>query len=756
MTQREKDEFLEAYNQIHESLMRFCIVKSRGIMDPKDLANDTLLVGLENYSKLKEKKALLSYLFTTANRICLNKIRRQKFEGYYDEKAVNRLEDSQSDSATKVDIHFLYDALDQLPALQKEAIILFEISDLPLKEIMVIQNSGESAVKQRIKRGREKLAELLREKERKKIALLAATFFTSQAFGMTNLNLYFQAVKDLPLPLSQAQAASTITGYSAMGSAINASATKLSTVVLKKIGLGVVVGAIGVATILGFTQSNKPEDSTKAVISSLDEIGDSEESNDNFSNRVEKLLGNNPSGEEKTIKEQEMVSQGLNNNPIFDEFNDENLKFSAEESETSALLTAPKQPGIKLEGNTFSMENIEQIRIDNLGDNIEVKTWNRNEVQVIAHYIVEAKTPEDEAFIRSRLAFSAEKNGAILVLKSAFCDVSRSSIGFGKNKLNTIDFGNGKKIKYKTIESNYTVMVPASANLNLIGHYKTFAIPDMAGNLTADFYETQFTSGSIAGEGKVKLHYSKATMGNFSELDLTVFEGTATFKNAEMFTLNGKYATVTAENVQGSEINLFESKFTANLYRGALKADIKYSSLHFLKSELAASSIEAFESKIEIPTFKNLEVDLRYSSLTSETIGSLSIPVAFESKFYLGTVASINATSSKYSSYSISNLAGKITMSSFEDKLTILKSTIAPMLFEGKYSTYQISLCQPYDYRFKLDGNYCKLDYGSHELKINREELVNSHKILEGFFHGADANSALISFDCFESTISLQ
>jgi len=95
-------------------------------------------------------------------------------------------------------------------------------------------------------------------------------------------------------------------------------------------------------------------------------------------------------------------------------------------------------------------------------------------------------------------------------------------------------------------------------------------------------------------------------------------------------------------------------------------------------------------------------------------------------------------------------------MSSFEDKLTILKSTLAPMLFEGKYSTYQISLGQPYEYRFKLDGNYCKLDYGSHQLTINREELVNSHKILEGFFHGADANSALISFDCFESTISLQ
>ena len=60
MNPRDKQEFLEAYQQIHEPLMRFCIVKSRGIMDPKDLANDTLLVGLENFNKLKHKKAFLS------------------------------------------------------------------------------------------------------------------------------------------------------------------------------------------------------------------------------------------------------------------------------------------------------------------------------------------------------------------------------------------------------------------------------------------------------------------------------------------------------------------------------------------------------------------------------------------------------------------------------------------------------------------------------------------------------------------------
>jgi RNA polymerase sigma-70 factor (ECF subfamily) len=58
-------------------------------------------------------------------------------------------------------VHFLHVALAQLVDEQREAIILFEISGFSIKEIVEIQASSESAVKQRLKRGREKLVEIL-------------------------------------------------------------------------------------------------------------------------------------------------------------------------------------------------------------------------------------------------------------------------------------------------------------------------------------------------------------------------------------------------------------------------------------------------------------------------------------------------------------------------------------------------------------------------------------------------------------------
>jgi len=55
----------------------------------------------------------------------------------------------------------LHRALALLPEAQREALILFEISGFSIKEVAGLQAASISAVKQRLKRGREKLTEIL-------------------------------------------------------------------------------------------------------------------------------------------------------------------------------------------------------------------------------------------------------------------------------------------------------------------------------------------------------------------------------------------------------------------------------------------------------------------------------------------------------------------------------------------------------------------------------------------------------------------
>ena len=174
--------FLTLYEPVHESFARFCHAKAYGLMEPEDLISETVLVALEKFDKIKNDEAFLSFLFSVATNILRSKNRRLKFRSEYHESEAFTLKDEGIDAETRLDVAILYKALNELPETQKEALILFEISGVSLKEIAEIQNSKLSAVKQRLKRGRVALADifksekLLNEPANKRSKLLLTIF----------------------------------------------------------------------------------------------------------------------------------------------------------------------------------------------------------------------------------------------------------------------------------------------------------------------------------------------------------------------------------------------------------------------------------------------------------------------------------------------------------------------------------------------------------------------------------------------------
>lgn len=156
-----QDAFLKLYEPVHERFERFCRARVYNEMDYRDLMNDTLLVAYEKFDSLKSAEAFLSFLFSICVRVLGNY--HQKKRAFRLPEGTMHLEirDGNANPQAHADIHYLYEALAQLSEEQRESIILFEISGFSIREITVIQNASESAVKQRLKRGREKLTEIL-------------------------------------------------------------------------------------------------------------------------------------------------------------------------------------------------------------------------------------------------------------------------------------------------------------------------------------------------------------------------------------------------------------------------------------------------------------------------------------------------------------------------------------------------------------------------------------------------------------------
>lgn len=157
MKQSKQDAFLTLYEPVHERFERFCRARVYGDMDPRDLINESLLIAFDRFDSLRSKEAFLSFLIGISVRILSNNHQKKKEQRMSPDVASNAAATRSSDP----DIHFLYEGLAMLSDEQRECIILFEISGFNIREIASIQEVSEDAVKQRLKRGRDKLRKIL-------------------------------------------------------------------------------------------------------------------------------------------------------------------------------------------------------------------------------------------------------------------------------------------------------------------------------------------------------------------------------------------------------------------------------------------------------------------------------------------------------------------------------------------------------------------------------------------------------------------
>ena len=162
MSKARQKRFLELYKPVHGRFEKFCRARAYHDMPCEDLINETLLVAFRKMDDLKEESAFLPFLIGISKRLLANARKKKRASTMADETVWHGVPDPDDAFLRQSEADFLYQALARLPELQREAIILFEITGFSIKEIMEIQNSGASAVKQRLARGRRELARVVK------------------------------------------------------------------------------------------------------------------------------------------------------------------------------------------------------------------------------------------------------------------------------------------------------------------------------------------------------------------------------------------------------------------------------------------------------------------------------------------------------------------------------------------------------------------------------------------------------------------
>ena len=153
------------YTPLAGKLSAFCFSKTHSREEAKELVSETILASYENFHSLKNDTAFLCFLFTIASNIYRAKYKRNKRFVLAEPVIFDELLDESVLQDDKTDIRILYEALDKLPENQKEAIYLFDIIGMNQKEVAAIQKTSVINVKLRIHRGKNRLKEMLDDKQ---------------------------------------------------------------------------------------------------------------------------------------------------------------------------------------------------------------------------------------------------------------------------------------------------------------------------------------------------------------------------------------------------------------------------------------------------------------------------------------------------------------------------------------------------------------------------------------------------------------
>ena len=141
----------------------FAIISAQAQMDKEDItinfshigegdSGDRQKIAFNKFESLKSEKAFLSYLCTISIRILANNAKKKKPENFNGKEEMNfNIQDVNAQTDSDTDVYYLYKALALLPDIQKEAIILFELTGFNIKEIMEFQEASESSIKHRLK-----------------------------------------------------------------------------------------------------------------------------------------------------------------------------------------------------------------------------------------------------------------------------------------------------------------------------------------------------------------------------------------------------------------------------------------------------------------------------------------------------------------------------------------------------------------------------------------------------------------------------
>ncbi len=152
--------FERLVEKYYDNIFQFCVRRCNGDrVLASDLTQETFLKLVEHIQQYRPTGKFINFLLTIAVNLCNSQYRRRPPEllEWNDSLPLQSSEDPQESILQQERAHVVQQALDRLPDIQREAVILRFYHGRKLREIAAITGVGLPTAKSRLKQGLDKL-----------------------------------------------------------------------------------------------------------------------------------------------------------------------------------------------------------------------------------------------------------------------------------------------------------------------------------------------------------------------------------------------------------------------------------------------------------------------------------------------------------------------------------------------------------------------------------------------------------------------
>ena len=205
---------------------------------------------------------------------------------------------------------------------------------------------------------------------------------------------------------------------------------------------------------------------------------------------------------------------------------------------------------------TFDLTNTGEVHIDTKYGEVYINGWNKNNIQIVAEIKVTHKKKEKAKSLLDRITPTFRPAGSLVTIKTEIGEKNKSAFSRYFNKVNPFDFDKGN------VTINYTIYMPANAEINLTNKFGDVIITDWNGKLDATIQHGDLWINENLSNATIDMKFGKMNAKSITYGNLTFKNGEISMDESNILELNSSGTTIDAVKIKSLELHSNKDEIT--------------------------------------------------------------------------------------------------------------------------------------------------------------------------------------------------